>query len=161
MKAISPVIATLILIAIAVIAGVFVLRNFILLSTTTATQQFLQIQDAVLLQTVKHQKINLTYYVDWLSVTLQISIKNTGDRVVTITNITVGGLPLSGFTPVNVNPGDVFTGSYPVVLNPATGETKIPYTATWEKGTEHEIVVKYVVLGSKNEQVVTYKAIVQ
>lgn len=160
MKAISPVIATLILIAIAVIAGVFVLRQFLFLATTTGGQQVLQIQDAVLYLAVKPQQINATYIVNWISIELQLSVKNTGDRIVTLTNVTVDDLPVQGFTRVNINPGQVYSASYTVVLNPATGETRILYTPEWEKGTTHTVKVEYQVLGSTNIQSVSTTATV-
>ena len=160
MKAISPVIATLILIAIAVIAGVFVLRQFLFLSSISATQQFLQIQDAVLYLALKPQQINATYTVNWMSIELQISLKNTGDKIITVTNITVDDLPVQGFTRVNINPGQVYTGSYTVILNPATGETKILYTPEWERGTTHVVKVQYQILGSPNIQTTSTSATV-
>ncbi len=150
-KAISPVIATLILIAIAVIAGVFVLRQFILLSGTSVEQNVLEIQDAVLYRTIK-------YYPQLgenrLSVTLQISIKNVGQRVVTIKNITVDGLSTKNFQPVSLNPGQVFSGTYTVFKN-------AKYNPKWDTGTEHTVEVYYQVLGQPAVQKVATKAAVQ
>jgi flagellin-like protein len=160
MKAVSPVIATLILIAIAVIAGVFVLRQFLFLANTSASQQMLQVQDAVLYLATKPQKINATYIVNWISIELEVSVKNVGDRIVTITNITVDDLPVQGFTSVNINPGQVYTGSYTVILNPTTGETRILYTPEWEKGTTHTVKIQYQVLGTTNIQSVVATATV-
>jgi len=48
MKAVSPVIATLILIAIAVIAGIFVLRQFLFMATTSGTQHTVYVTYRVL-----------------------------------------------------------------------------------------------------------------
>jgi len=157
MKAVSPVIATLILIAIAVIAGIFVLRQFLFMATTTGTQQYLQIVDAVLYLTTKTMNINATYSVDWISVTLQITVKNTGDKVITVKDIKVDPqlYPVSGFAPVNINPGNTYSGSFPVILNKETGETRILYNPAWEKGTQHTVFVTYRVLGSKTDQTVS------
>ncbi len=150
-KAISPVIATLILIAIAVIAGVFVLRQFLLLSGTSVQQNMLQIQDAVLYRTIK-------YYPQLgenrLSVTLQISIKNVGQRVVTITNITVDNLPTKNFQAVSLNPGQVFSGSYSILKD-------VKYNPKWDTGTEHTVTVYYKVLGQPTTQSIQTKATVQ
>jgi len=159
MKAVSPVIATLILIAIAVIAGVFVLRQFLLFATTTATQQVIQIQDVVLYLATKPQPINETYTATWMSVNLQITLKNTGDRIVTVKNITVDGLPLQGFTAVNINPGGQWSGSFPVILKPPA-ETRILHDPAWERGTEHTVVVEYTVLGLAQTQRVAQTATV-
>jgi len=161
MRAVSPVIATLILIAIAVIAGVFVLRQFLLYSGAVGRQQLLMIQDATFYLAVKTQQINETYSVNWISVEVQLSLKNIGDRIVTVTDIKVDGIyPVTGFTRFNLNPGQVQTLSYPVVLNTATGETRILYTPEWERGTEHTVTVYYVVQGTTITQSATAKGTV-
>jgi len=160
MRAVSPVIATLILIAIAVIAGVFVLRQF-LLYTATGRQQLLMIQTVAFYRSIKTQAINETYSVNWISVDLQLSLKNIGDRIITITDIKVDGkYPVSGFSRFNLNPGQVQTVSYTVVLNPATGETRILFTPEWESGTEHTVTVYYVIQGTTITQSATAKGTV-
>ncbi len=160
MKAISPVIATLILIAIAVIAGVFVLRQFLLMTTSTSSQRFLQIQDVVLYYTAKTQMINSSYSVNWISITLQLTVKNVGDKVITIRNITVDGYRVTPFSSFNVNPGQTVSGSYLVVLNPTTGDTRIQYSADWDRGTTHTVMVEYQVLGTTNVQKISQTATV-
>ncbi|MEM4431977.1 MAG: hypothetical protein QXO78_04480, partial [Desulfurococcaceae archaeon] len=70
MKAIDPVIATLILIAIAVIAGVFVLRQFITLGGTAGRGETIQVQDLAFIQRLDTQ---FNVYVQ-----LSFTIKNTG-----------------------------------------------------------------------------------
>ncbi|MEM4433015.1 MAG: archaellin/type IV pilin N-terminal domain-containing protein [Desulfurococcaceae archaeon] len=160
MKAISPIIATLILIAIAVIAGVFVLRQFITLGGTAGRTDVIQIQDGALYLAKKTQVINETYSVVWMEVNLQITLKNTGGRIVTIRDITVDGYKLQGFTTFNINPGETTTKSYPIILNPATGETRILFDANWEKGTSHIVTVTYVVFGTTIEQKVSQTIVV-
>ncbi len=157
-KAISPVIATLILIAIAVIAGVFVLRQFILLSTTSGQQNMIQIQDAVLYRTLKDFTLPNGTAITQMEVTLQINIKNIGQRVVTLTNITVDDYPVEGFTQVSLNPGQTYSGTYAVVIE---GSTKFPYKPEWDSGTEHVVKVYYQVLGQPSIQVESTKATVQ
>jgi len=149
MRAVSPVIATLILIAIAVIAGVFVLRQF-LLYTATGRQQILFIQDATFYLAVKTDP---TTGIDWISVELQLNLKNIGDRIITITNITVDGkYRVLNFERINLNPGTSQLVSYTVVLNPVTGDTQIEYTPEWERGTQHTVTVYYIVQGTTIEQ---------
>ncbi|MEM4690963.1 MAG: hypothetical protein QXT88_01240, partial [Desulfurococcaceae archaeon] len=76
MKAIDPVIATLILIAIAVIAGVFVLRQFITLGGTTGRSETIQVQDLAFIQRLDTQ---FNVYVQ-----LSFTIKNTGGKPITV-----------------------------------------------------------------------------
>ncbi|MEM1675106.1 MAG: archaellin/type IV pilin N-terminal domain-containing protein [Desulfurococcaceae archaeon] len=164
MKAISPVVATLILIAIAVIAGVFVLRQFLFITGTTTAQQMIQIVDLALQLSRKYQPINETYTITWLSVTLTITVKNTGDRVVTLTDIKVDGkYGVTPFTRVNINPGQTYTGSYSVILDPETGETRTLFERVgtyWDTGSEHTVTVYYVVLGTVNVQSISQKTMV-
>ena len=152
MKAISPVIATLILIAIAVIAGVFVLRQFILLSTTSGQQNMLQIQDLVLYRTIKYYQAPINK--NLMTVTLQISVKNVGQRVVTLKNVTVDNIYVRGFEEVSLNPGQVYTATYDVLDN-------VDYSPDWDTGTEHIVTVYYQVLGQPDIQKVSAKASVQ
>ncbi len=152
MKAISPVIATLILIAIAVIAGIFVLRQFLLFAGTSGTQNILSIQDAILI--VKH---NATNYAN-KTVTLQISVKNQGDKVASITYIKVDGIVVFNATaagsPIRLNPGQVHSGSYKVFAG-------IDTAGQWEAGTEHIVTVTYQILGQAGEQTISQKITVQ
>ncbi len=157
-KAISPVIATLILIAIAVIAGVFVLRQFILLSTTSGQQNAIEIQDAVLYRTLKDISLPNGTTFTQMTVTLQISVKNIGQRVVTLTNITVDDNAVKGFTQVSLNPGQVYSGTFDVLVG---GEYRFVYNPAWDSGTEHIVKVFYQVLGQPNIQSETTKATVQ
>ncbi len=144
MKALSPVIATLILIAIAVIAGVFVLRQFLIFTTTTATQQYIEIQDAVL--QVVH--VNDTY----ADVYLQIKIKNVGDQLVTIDKVEVDGYTpteVSKIQGVELRPGETFATSMKVrYINPTLDPDK-----AWETGTEHLVTVYYNTTTTTGQQV--------
>ncbi len=153
MKAISPVIATLILIAIAVIAGIFVLRQFLLFAGTSGTQNMLTIQDAILI--VRHDPDNYANK----TVTLQISVKNTGDKVAVITKITVDGIPVfnatGGTEPIRLNPGQVYSGSFTVL------QWRLDESGQWEAGTEHLVTVTYQILGQAGEQTVSQKVTVQ
>lgn len=164
MKAISPVVATLILIAIAVIAGVFVLRQFLFISGTTTAQQFIQIVDLALIRSLKPYQLNETYSTNWVSVELTITVKNTGDRVITLTGIKVDGkYDIAGFTRVNINPGQTFTGSYSVIVDPETGATRILYEkagAYWETGTEHTVTISYQVVGTVHIQTISQKVMI-
>ncbi len=151
MKSISPVITTLILIAIAVIAGVFVLRQFIILSSSASHQNALQIQDAVLYRVVKYISSNNSYRTE---VTLQISVKNIGQRVIKIKDIIVDSINITSFKEILLSPGQIYTGSY-VVFN------KQGYYPDWDIGTEHIITVYYQVLGQPGVQKVSAKVPVQ
>ncbi len=149
MKAISPVIATLILIAIAVIAGVFVLRQFILLSTTSAQQNMLQVQDLTFFRTISPDGSRI-------NVTLQFSVKNVGQRRITLLNVTVPDANFTKETNVDLNPGQVYTYSYLVVNNTI-------YRDLWATGTEHLVYFYYHVYGDADTaiQVVSQKGVVQ
>ena len=148
MKAISPVIATLILIAIAVIAGVFVLRQFILLSTTSSQQNMLQVQDLTFFRTVSPDGTKM-------NVTLQFSVKNVGQRQIYLWAFTVSGV--SGEFPIKVrlNPGQVYTGSQLVVGPNAS------YDPAWDTGTEHVVTFIYQVQGQPDNQTIAQKGTVQ
>ncbi len=153
MKAISPVIATLILIAIAVIAGIFVLRQFLLFAGTSSTQNMLTIQDAILYKVSKVVAGGNIY-----QVYLQISVKNTGDKVAEIHYIKVDDIVVYNYTTegaIRLNPGQVQSlTKYVTTAN----ETAV---ADWEAGTEHIVAVTYAVLGQAGEQTVSQKITVQ
>jgi len=143
MKAISPVIATLILIAIAVIAGIFVLRQFLFFAGTAGQQDVLAIEDATL---------SVLHKANYMQVYLQITLKNQGDKVVNVTSITVDGKSIAGFTYVVVNPGSTYSFSG-VVMVTGTGTITDPsLKEQWEAGTEHTIIVTYDVIGGNTGQ---------
>ncbi len=147
-KAISPVIATLILIAIAVIAGVFVLRQFILLSTTSGQQNMLQIQDVTFFRTVTPDSTKM-------NVTLQFSVKNIGTRQITLVSVKVPDANFEhGFTNLRLNPGQTYTDSVAVLTN-------ADYSQVWDSGTEHVVIFVYKVQGQPNNQTVSQKGTVQ
>ncbi len=140
MKAISPVIATLILIAIAVIAGIFVLRQFLSFAGTAGQQDVLAIQDATLI--AKHNPGNT------MNVTLLINLKNQGDKIVKVKKITVDTTDV--FTgEITLRPGTTYSGTYSVYDGTATSD--------WEVGTEHIVKVTYDVVGGNADQVITIK----
>jgi len=95
-----------------------------------------------------------------MTVTLDITLWNTGDMVITVVDIRVdsGRLPVEEFTPVNINPGYTYKHSYTVILNPETGETRIEYNPDWDSGTSHVVFITYRVLGTKVDQEVSYNA---
>ncbi len=146
-KAISPVIATLILIAIAVIAGVFVLRQFILLSNTSSQQNMLQVQDVTFFRTISPDGTKM-------NVTLQYSVKNVGQRQITLKAVRVPDANKEFGVEVTLNPGQVYSGSILVLNNTA-------YTQAWDTGTEHEVTFVYQVLGQPYNQTITQKGVVQ
>ena len=147
MKAVSPVIATLILIAIAVIAGVFVLRQFLAVAGQVGGQQSLKIMDAVFYRKLTPDGKNMT-------ITLQITIKNEADRQITIDTIAV---PDANFKAeklnVVLNSGDTWTTTYTIINNES-------YNLAWEKGQQHAVVVYYYVAGNPNLQSTSVKATV-
>ena len=152
MKAISPVIATLILIAIAVIAGVFVLRQFIRLSTTSGQQNMLQVQDLTFFRTVSPDGSKM-------NVTLQFSVKNVGQRQIVLWAVKINELnkEIAVGTPgqgVRLNPGQVYSDSVPVLTNEA-------YTQNWDSGTEHVVTFIYQVQGQPDNQTIAQKGTVQ
>ncbi|OYT40554.1 MAG: hypothetical protein B6U89_01740 [Desulfurococcales archaeon ex4484_58] len=148
MKAVDPVIATLILIAIAVIAGVFVLRQFLTMANISSGQRFLQVQDLVFVRTLSvdgtKMNISMTY-----------SVKNTGDRQITLKEIRV---PDANFTMTDLDillrPGETYQGSLQIMTN-------ADYDVTWEKGTEHTAIFVYQVAGTPNVESVSQKGTVQ
>ncbi len=147
-KAISPVIATLILIAIAVIAGVFVLRQFILLSSTSSQQNMLQIQDVTFYRTISPDGKTM-------NVTLQFSVKNIGQRQITLVSVRIPDIPGYDYPiQVTLNPGQVYSDTIPVL-------SKAAYTQTWDTGTEHDVIFVYQVLGQPYNQTVSQKGVVQ
>ncbi len=148
MKALSPVIATLILIAIAVIAGVFVLRQFLIFTTTTATQEYIEIQDATLM--ALHKPGYLTVY-------LQIKIKNIGDTVVNVSKAYVDNESFALTLNRLLNPGQTYSASGPIWSFDLTDPDEREASKRWESGTEHLVVVKYSVLGT--EETVSQKVI--
>ncbi len=144
MKAISPVIATLILIAIAVIAGVFVLRQFLTFAGTAGQQDVLAIQDATLI--AKHNPGNT------MNVTLLINLKNQGDKIVKVKKITVDTKDVfvaAAGEEITIRPGTTYSKTY-LVYNGT-------YTADWEVGTEHIVKVTYDVVGGNADQAITIK----
>ncbi len=147
MKAISPVIATLILIAIAVIAGVFVLRQFILLSSTSSQQNMLQVQDVTFFRTISPDGAKM-------NVTLQFSVKNVGQRQITLVSVRIPDANEDQAVHVTLNPGQVYSDTL-VVLNNAA------YSQFWDTGTEHQVTFVYQVLGQPVNQTITQKGVVQ
>ncbi len=154
MKAISPVIATLILIAIAVIAGIFVLRQFLLFAGTSGTQNVLTIQDAILYKVTKN--LETGGYIH--QIYLQISVKNNGDKVAELHYIKVDDILVYNYTAesaIRLNPGQV------------QSLTKYVTTVTddqidqWQAGTEHVVSVTYQILGQAGEQTISQKITVQ
>jgi len=145
LKAVDPVIAVLILIAIAVIAGVFVLRQFLTLAGQTG-QQLIQIEDATFFKTTDP-------YGEKMTITLQIKVRNIGDRQVAIEDIEVrdagwkASENVTGWNKVFLGPGDSFSFSA-VIYN---GN----YTSVWETGTRHVVTVHFMVSGNPNKQSVT------
>ncbi len=133
MKAIDPVIATLILIAIAVIAGVFVLRQFILLSSTAGQQNMLQVQDVTFYRTISPDGKTM-------NVTLQYSVKNIGQRQIILVKISIPDANKTSTINVNLNPGQVYSGTIQVLVNQN-------YTQAWDAGTEHIVTFYYKILG--------------
>ncbi|MEM1662465.1 MAG: hypothetical protein QXT47_05425 [Desulfurococcaceae archaeon] len=157
MKAIDPVIATLILIAIAVIAGVFVLRQFITLGGTAGRGETIQVQDLAFIQRLDSQ---FNVYVQ-----LSFTIKNTGGKPITVTVVEIPDLkPLVTIYPdkvipnitlnVYLEPGQTYQFAHDVIR----GIPHTPYGEYWEKGTEHAIVVKFLVAGNPVEQEVRMTA---
>ncbi len=132
-------------------------------SPTTSTsgkpiceKEYAQIVDGVIYIATFPQEINETYTIIWMSIELQISIKNVGDKIITIKNITVDGYDVRGFTPINLRPNMTYNGAYVVDLPLESNITIIPppnavtiYDPNWERGTEHEVVVYYSLYGEK------------
>ncbi len=147
MKAISPVIATLILIAIAVIAGVFVLRQFLMVAGNIGTQQYLQIQDITFFKKLSADGTKMT-------ITLSFSVKNVGDKQITIKSVSVPDANFTQELNVKLNPGDVHTDSYVVAQD-------MDYTINWETGTEHTVIITYRVAGTPSDQQVSEKGTVR
>jgi len=150
------------LIALFVVITIYIL-NPLSPSPFNTYNEPLQDVDAVLYLTVETQKINETYSVDWMNVTLKITLKNTGNKVITIKDIRIDPqqYPLKGFMPFNITPGSTYTGSFPVILNKETGETRIPYDPLWEKGTVHVVFVFYRVQGEKIDREMSWVTIVR
>jgi len=148
MKAVSPVIATLILVAIAVIAGVFVLRQFLAVATQVSGQQALKIQDAVFYRRLSPDG-------RYMTVTLQITLKNEADRQITIHAISVpdANKNITIDPPVTLNSGDTWTNTYTIIENQ-------PYDIAWEKGQSHVVIVYFTVAGNPATQQVSIKATV-
>jgi len=149
LKAVDPVIAVLILIAIAVIAGVFVLRQFLAFAGQTG-QQYVNVEDAVFFKTTDP-------FGEKITIRLQIKVRNVGDRQVRITDIEVrdagwkASVNYTGWTEILLSPGDSWSFSATIFENE-------PYTAAWETGTTHQVVVHYMVAGNPNPQSVGYPA---
>ncbi len=146
-KAISPVIATLILIAIAVIAGVFVLRQFILLSTTSGQQNMLQVQDVTFFRTVSPDGTKMT-------ITLQYNVKNVGTRQITLLAVRVPDANKEFGINVKLNPGQTYTNTVTVLDN-------VDYSPAWDSGTEHVVIFVYKVQGQPDNQTISQKGTVQ
>lgn len=133
-------------------------------STTSPSinpEEPLKIVNAVLYLTIETQKINETYSVDWITVTLQLGLKNTGDKVITIKDIRIDPqqYPLFGATQGSIKPGYTLSGSYFVILNPETSDItdqiRIRYDPYWEIGTQHILYVTYSVSGENIDRVIT------
>ncbi len=110
----------------------YVLYKLSITKPIVTTQAVLEIQDA-LLATVY---INDTHAIIYL----QIKIKNVGDQLVTIKNVTVDGeLPeeVANIQNVQLRPGEIFSTTIKVKdINPEVD-------AGWEPGTEHLVTVYY------------------
>jgi len=144
MKAVDPVIATLVLIAIAVIAGVFILRQFLTM-TNVGSQQFIQVQDAVFYMQRSTDGTKM-------SITLLLSVKNQADRSVYITMVKVPDLAWNTtLTDVSLRPGDTWTQSFVVAQN-------VAYSPYWESGNAHTVVIYFKVYGQTEEQSVSISA---
>lgn len=132
--------------------------------TTQTPTQYLQIIDSTLIRSLKPYQVNETYITFWVSVEVVVTIRNIGDRVVTLTDIKIDGVySVHGFTRVNINPRQTFTGSYPVIIDPEVGETKALYEkvgAYWELGTEHVVTIYYQVTGTDDIQTISQKVLV-
>jgi len=148
LKAVDPVIAVLILIAIAVIAGVFVLRQFLTFAGQ-AGQQFLQIEHVAFTKQTDPFGTKMT-------ITLDVKVRNIGDRQVEILDVEVRDANWKASEKVTdwgkqrilLNPGDSWSFSAQVL-------TDEPYTATWETGTSHPVTIYYKVAGNQNLQSVS------
>jgi len=144
MKAVDPVIATLVLIAIAVIAGVFILRQFLTM-TNVGSQQFIQVQDAVFYMQRSTDGTKM-------SISLTLSIKNQADRSIYITKIAVPDLNwVKNITDVSLRSGEPWTQTFVVAQN-------VAYSPYWESGNEHEVVIYFKVYGQTEEQKTSIKA---
>ncbi len=147
MKAVSPVIATLILIAIAVIAGVFVLRQFLTVAGQVGTQQYLEIQDLTFLKQTSPDGTKMT-------ITMSVSVKNAGDRQIIIKKVEVPDANWSTDLNVILNPGETYTNSWTILKD-------IPYTIVWETGQSHTVKITYQVAGTPSLQTVSQKGAVR
>ena len=147
MKAVSPVIATLILIAIAVIAGVFVLRQFLTVAGQVGSQQYLQVQDVAFFKKTNPEGTLMT-------ITLQISVKNAGDRQIIIKGIEVPDANWTKELNVILNPGETWSNSWTILKD-------IEYTIVWETGQQHTVKIAYQVAGTPTIQTVTEKGAVR
>ncbi|OYT40234.1 MAG: hypothetical protein B6U89_02820 [Desulfurococcales archaeon ex4484_58] len=119
------------------------------------TIHVLEIEDIIL-----YRNVYVIEETTYIYIYVMFSITNIGTLPVKITNITVDDLPLFGFTPINIDPFTTYTGSYPIILNPETGETRIPYDPKWNPSTEHKVKIYYQIYGLSKEYVLSTKAIV-
>ncbi len=121
-KALSPIIATLLLVSIS-IAGVLVVYRFM---NTVATAS----STVLSLQTVDKQ---LKILSDG-SAAFYISAKNVGNTELKVIEVSVGNFTETLSTPEELKSGDTFT--YSKVISPRQ--------ATFERGYEYPVVIKVI-----------------
>jgi len=117
-KAISPIIATLLLVSIS-IAGILIVYRF--MSTVMSSSS-----NVVGMQVVDKQ---LKILSDG-SAAFYISAKNIGNTELTVKEISVGNYTEQLASPIKVRPGDTFTYN------------KIITTTTFEVGKEYPVIIK-------------------
>ena len=153
MKAISPVVATLILIAIAVIAGVFVLRQFLSMAGGATSQQYLQIVD---LYITRRETAPGKFSID-----ITIGVKNSGDKRITVDSIIVPDAQWNVTKlNINLNPGETWQGSFNVLVDQPYIVDNIDWHNLWRKGTEHVVIVRYYVVGDPQYREISQKGMV-